>query len=283
MRSEKVISSVVVLVAFIVSSLESQNPNSNLTHSLAIFLTANKTHIAIGDSLMLRVGFNNEGTSSFYVELPAGFGPDDLNIFASRDQCIYEITPIHYDRNIDDVRFDLVPLSSGDTFERTLTPINDVASGSYPMLRIPGPGQYRVWATYLSKDRLNNGNISPFWQGTVESPKISIIFERPPQKKVEDALNSLSKCISGRSCAEAVQYFRLVRSPQAAELLSKLLLKDPFDAESTQIADALAFQGRKADSVIFEELSLRTNGIESIRSYYATLSQKLRATDPCAR
>jgi hypothetical protein len=138
-------------------------------HPLTLRLLCDPCRVELGSPVRIRVALENSGETAYYVQIGPDVGKEALAVTASQGACKYELESQHFDVSPDDARFNLVALRSGAKLEMRVRPMNDPASWGQAAIPIPGPGVFRVAASFTSKGRSVVGDLFPVWRGVVHS------------------------------------------------------------------------------------------------------------------
>lgn len=244
--------------------------------SLSVETTSEK--LKVGQSLSLFLTFKNISSDPIYLEYSgATFGSKALNIIAQKDGKRYAIEPAHFDRLVEDLRFDFKSLMPNESFKTDVAEINGTASG---VLRLPlvEPGLYNLWIEYRSDGQTIEGTIWPIWRGCIRSNSLHIRIDPPPNPELDHWRSQLNQCLQSKDCedVQAIQYFQQVRDPQAADVLVKLIRKHPTGFLVLEIANAIRNQGRKEDSAVLLSIASNPTLDENTKKFLGQLSQELQ-------
>jgi hypothetical protein len=249
---------------------------------LQIHLDPESQTVATTEPLQLSVVFANRGRNPFYVKTPSGLGEETLNLFAKRGACRYNVSPVHFDRPIEALRFSYVPLSPGQELSTPIPPLNEPGSGL--SLRVPGPGTYSLEATFRSDGPMAEGTVWPIWRGIAIAPRVNVTFVSPSNQEVSKWTQRLRDCsVSPKDCdvLAVAEFFSAQRVEGVAPLLRGLLRAD-LQANAV-VASALLAQGEPSDGAFLRRLADGPGIDERSSAYFASLAKELerRRSDPC--
>jgi hypothetical protein len=248
--------------------------------SLLVQLSVLGTPNELGTPLELHLSLTNRGDKPYYVELPAGFGPQRLTLIAGKGECEYEVEPVHFSIPIESRRFDFVPLQSGHSLQVPIGPLNEPGGGIH--LDLPEAGVYWLKAVFVSAGEPAEGAIWPIWRGSVESSSIVLEVMPPGEAAINLWTTRLKACAASERCEDfgAIDYFRHVRAEDVAVDLRKLLERDA--GLYSWAGRALVRQGRREDVDFLKGLAEDPALSASLTQYYSELAQRLASeSDAC--
>lgn len=266
----------------LLSLLLSEPVSGDGQHGLAIELRSQTVEVELGQPILLRLTFENVGNEPFYVERTKDFGPQHLSIRAQRGGCVQQTAAMHYDAEIESLRFSFMPLLPGDRLEESLPPLSG-PFGPGP-LDLTEPGEYSVRASFVSQGSPHAGLIWPVWRGSVTSADVRLVVSAPQPPTVAEWRDRLRSCYAQVPCEdwESVAYFRLVRDSQAREVLEHLFDRD-YEA-NPMIAEALAHQLEPRESDLIRRIGERTGDVD-LRARFLAIAERVRnrGQTTCAR
>jgi hypothetical protein len=241
--------------------------------NLTISLIANQAEFELGDPIRIYVRYENIGDSAYYIEKPRNFGKDHFLLSAEKQDCRIEGGFSHFDVEVDSLHLFYAPLHPGERLEIPLPQFNDLIG--MDTLTIAEKGEFRIQARIMSKGIKNKFvDVGPLWKGVAVSPEITIILVAPSDEKLSAYRTRLDVCSDEvQTCfdIEAIEFFRLVRDPQAAQTLRLLLRRDY--KENPRIAEAVAHQGAPEDQELLLALAEEAQD-SSLREYFEILGRR---------
>lgn len=215
-------------------------------YSLTVRLLCAPCRFELGSPVRFRVAFGNSGDTPYYVHTTPDVGPSALGVIAERGQCRYGLESQHFDIAPGTAKFGFVPLRPGTTLESDVMHLNDPRHWGQPALPIPGPGEFKVRATFKSEGSDAAGGLFPLWRGAVRSDAVAVTFVQPAETTTRKWRAQLVACRQ-ENCTDsaAIEYFRFVRDTAAADVLIALLHQYP---ESPSLIPAILHQGRPRDA-----------------------------------
>jgi hypothetical protein len=232
-----------------------------------------------GEPFRFRLRFRNDGEDAFYFERTFDVGQGAVMFMAQRDNCTYESEPQHFDMDLASRRFLFMPLMKDDTFDEREFVLNDPRSWGGPALVLPTIGIYHLWAVFTSQGSPVAGPLWPVWRGSAQTREIQTTVEGPDARTVAEWRSRLKSCLN-ESCHDfsAIEYFRLVRDGEAAELLAALLKRH---SGNRWLVGAVVRQGRAQDASLLEaEAEVTTLG-QGWRSVLLEGAKQLRGESAC--
>jgi hypothetical protein len=242
--------------------------------------------VRIGDALKLGVGLRNSAAAPFFVDRSGGYGESALNIVARKGGCEYQVTPLSFDRPLEEIKYFYVPLLPGDELRFTLDYLNVPGAGL--VLPLPHPGEYEVAAT-LRSETSSDAPVAPIWQGFSESPGVAIHFEPARGGTIDRWIAKLERCVAqSAECplAEIADFFLMVRIEGSARRAAVRLLRELIrsgEVEGLMLVPALTTQGGPADVAFLKSLEQEWRAdrfvASVLRDLVARFAERLR--DPC--
>lgn len=254
-----------------------QQPQAQLT----ISITTPTPRLEAGTPLYLRVQFTNISRGPLLLERPVDLGERGLNVVASRGECRFRVSTVHFDTQVAWRGATVLPLLPGDAVSMDVPPLNDPSGWGGPVLPFPSAGVYRVYAELISEGESRHGPHGPMWRGVTRSPEIVLEVTDPPRATVSAWRDRLRGCVTG-GCDDFApfEYFRFVRDEQAAELLAAAL---PNFRLNPWIVSAIEHQRRTGDAALLEA-AVAASG-ESAGDWGSTLlaaARRIRERGSCS-
>jgi hypothetical protein len=240
---------------------------------LVLDLEVTSSLLNVGEPLDLTVRYESHSDQPFFLFRDANLGsPGHLEIRATKGGCIVNLPETHVYMPPDSARFFFFPLMQGRALEERVR-VNDARRGflAFPLRSL---GTYEVQATFVS-DKTDS---RPVWRGTALSKRVTIRLEGPKVDSLAGWRASLARCLAGdcQKVEGAINYFTIVRDPEAAELLSTLLRNNVLPS----VVDAVVAQRRREDAAIIREYA-KNVPVASQRSYYERAALEAGQADPC--
>jgi hypothetical protein len=246
---------------------------------LAIRLHLSHTTVETGTPIEVAIEFLNVGDTAFYLNRTFDLGADAIEIVASRGECRYSVEPVHFDMDASARESMFTKLLPGDRLIQGPFRLSDPEGLSDRL--IPGPGTYTVQATFHSEGPLTYRESNPVWRGTVKSSEGRLRISPPTISSLERWRGLLQASLkTGEPDSIALNYFRLVRDPVAADLLVNLLKQHP---ENPFVVEAIANQQRPGDASILDGIAqaVGRTGDSKSPEYLRTLAARLRNPGRC--
>jgi hypothetical protein len=197
-------------------------------------------------------------------------------------ECTFDAPVSFGDLSVSKRRFLYTPLFPGDLLKTRLPPFNDLAG--IETLDFPGPGSYEIQAVFHSAGNPQEGLIWPIWRGEVYSKWLRLRLLPPSAQRVQEFRQRLGRCLKQQPCDDfrAVEYFRLVRDPKAAELLIEIFRRDY--VSDPRIAEALANQEHTEVPGLLQELAQSPKLDSRTRDYFLSILERIRTEQrqPCS-
>ncbi len=225
-----------------------------------------------GESFRLTIDLENGGAESLYVFRSTVIGETALNVLAAKGTCEYRAEPHYIGLPETDRRFYYVPLLPGRRIQEDFC-LNDPEDPDTIQLPLAGPGVYRLWVTYRSREHWVVGPLWPVWVGDAASNEIRLEVLPAVPSSIERWRQRLRK---GED--SAISYFRHVGDPVAAETLIRMIEADPVRVGLTE---AIVRQERPKDAAVLRALTNRPELSEARRQFLRDAAMKLEAPSAC--
>jgi len=240
---------------------------------LAIELRVAPTTVELGEPVILSLWFGNTGAAAFYLERSYDITFRTINVVARRGQCLYRIEPSIATTSSEPGFTRLLP---GDRLIQSMT-----LNGAGTELFVPGPGTYHIEATFRSEGPEAASGQAPVWRGFVRSSEVELQIIPPNPAKLETKRRALQNSLeTGEKDFDAIAYFRLVRDPEVANLLVRLLERSVIDP---LLLEAIAHQNRPSDAPALERAAASASlpQYAMVADYARELAKRLRKPDTC--
>lgn len=225
-----------------------------------------------GERFRVTVDLENGGHESLYVFRSTVVGEAELNVLAANGPCEYRAVPYYVDLPETERRFYYVPLLPGRRIQEDLR-FNDPQDADTIQLPLAGPGTYRLWVTYRSREPWVVGPLWPVWRGDAVSNEIRLEVLPAIASSIERWRQRLAE---GRD--SAVSYFRHIADPVAADTLIRMIEADPVRRGLTE---AVVRQKRPRDAAVLRALADRPGLSEARQQFLRDAAMKLEAPSAC--
>lgn len=234
------------------------------------------SEVLLGDPLELRIRYSNAGSAPFILDRGLGVGPTtDLRVFAVGNGCEVEAPDMFIEEEAVERPFFKIPLVSGRVLEERLL-LNDI-HGRNTKLPIRSAGDYQLFVEFVSAGQDAPGSM--LWSGTIRSSPLRLTVGPPREETLALWRGALNRCLGGdcRQLLPATKFFSLVRDPEAADYLARLL---GMGLRDSGVPFAVAAQGRKIDVPALRSHA-RAQVAPVTREYYLEAAARIERGDPC--
>jgi hypothetical protein len=225
---------------------------------LSLHIELPMRQVELGEPIPVQLTFSNDGGEPVFVEYTGvDYGEAGVTICAVSGDERFTHGPGHIDRDASVMRFDYVPLRSGQRFTATALSMNDVEAAVLPSLVLSRAGTYAIRVTFTSEGPTSEGTIWPIWRGRISSDDQQLVVLPSRAERVSERRRQLAKCVADGYCdPDIVGYFRIVKDGEAADLLLQLFeLSTPVPPF---VLEAIFQQGRKRDLSVLDEYATRS-------------------------